>query len=123
MDTLNALRNALANFLAFLPQLVFFLLILIVGFIIAKVLTKVIAKLLTKVGFNKLVERGGLKIDAATAAGKVIFYTLMLFVASAAFGVFASSSPRRSPQAPRGSSRTAWAACPTARPWPTWRPG
>ena len=37
MNVLNPLRDALANFLAFLPQLVFFLVILIVGFIIAKV--------------------------------------------------------------------------------------
>lgn len=93
MDALNALRNALANFLAFLPQLVFFLIILIVGFIIAKVLTTVLAKLLAKVGFNKLVERSGFKIDAATVVSKVIFYTLMLFVASAAFGVFGPTNP------------------------------
>ncbi len=85
MDTLNALRNALANFLTFLPQLVFFLVILIVGF--------VIAKLLAKVGFNRLVERGGLKIDAATVASKVTFYTLMLFVLSGAFGVFGPTNP------------------------------
>ena len=93
MDVLYALRNALGTFLAFLPQLVFFLVILIVGFVLAKVLTKVLAKLLQKVGFNKLVERGGLKIDAATVASKIIFYTLMLFVLSAAFGVFGPTNP------------------------------
>ena len=93
MDILAALNGALASFLAFLPQLVFFLLILIIGFIIAKVLTKVIAKLLQKVGFNRLVERGGINIDAATVVSKIVFYTLMLFVASAAFGVFGPDNP------------------------------
>ncbi len=90
---MDALNGALANLLAFLPQLVFFLLILIVGFIVAKILTKVVAKLLQKVGFNKLVERGGFKVDAAAMAGNVIFYTLMLFVLSAAFGVFGPTNP------------------------------
>ena len=93
MDILAALNGALASFLAFLPQLVFFLLILIIGYIIAKVLTTVIAKLLHRVGFNKLVERGGFDVDAATLAGKVIFYTLMLFVLTTAFGVFGPTNP------------------------------
>ena len=93
MDILPALNGALASFLAFLPNLVFFLLILVIGYIIAKVLTTVIAKLLQRVGLNKLVERSGFQVDAATLTSKVIFYTLMLFVLTTAFGVFGPTNP------------------------------
>jgi hypothetical protein len=93
MDVVAALNGALASFLAFLPQLAFFLLILIIGYVIAKVLTKVIAKLLARVGFNRLVERGGFDVDAAGIASKVVFYTVMLFVLSTAFGVFGPTNP------------------------------
>ncbi len=93
MDNLASPNGALASFLAFLPLLAFFLLILIIGFIIAKVLTKVIAKLLQKAGLNKLVERSGFQVDAATIPSKVVFYTLMLFVLTTAFGVFGPTNP------------------------------
>lgn len=93
MNILGSLNGALASFLAFLPNLAFFLLILIIGYIIAKVLTKVIAKLLQKVGLNKLVERSGFRVDAATITSKVVFYTLMLFVLTTAFGVFGPTNP------------------------------
>ena len=73
--------------------------ILIIGMIIAKVIAKVIAKainaLLDRVGFDRAVERGGVKkamanskMDASDVLGKLIYYTLMLFVLQLAFGVF-----------------------------------
>lgn len=90
---LEALQNLLTTVISAIPSVIGFLLILIIGFIVAKILTKVIAKLLDKVGFNKLVAKGGMKFDAAAITGKVIFYVLMLFVLSAAFGVFGPTNP------------------------------
>jgi len=79
----------------FLPKLVAFLLILVIGFIIAKVLQKVINKVLERVGFDHAVERGGVKkalekskYDASDILAKLVFYAVMLFVLSTAFGVF-----------------------------------
>jgi hypothetical protein len=91
----QALQDALASIISALPKVVGFLLILIIGYIIAKIITKIISKVLTKVGFDRAVERGGVKkaldqsqYDASDILAKVVFYTIMLFVLSAAFGVF-----------------------------------
>lgn len=84
--------TAIANFV---PKLVAFLVILLIGWVIAKVLSKVVAKVLNKVGFDRVVERGGLKTmlernnyDASTLIAKVIYYAILLITLEVAFGVF-----------------------------------
>ncbi len=95
VDYQQGVSNAFSNVAAFVPKLVVFLLILIIGYIVAKIISKVLAKVLQRVGFDDLVERGGIKkalarseYDAAGILGKLVFYGLMLFVLSTAFGVF-----------------------------------
>ena len=87
----RALDSAWITVATFVPKLIGFIVILIIGLIIAKV----IAKVLEKVGFDKVVERGGVKkalakssMDASDIVGKLIYYTLVLFVLQLAFGVF-----------------------------------
>jgi Conserved TM helix len=89
------LGDAWSNVAEFLPKLVGFLLILIIGYFIAKAITKVLGKVLERVGFDRAVERGGVgralarsKYDASSLLAKVAFYALMLFVLQLAFGVF-----------------------------------
>lgn len=89
------LNTALDTVAAFVPKLIGFLVILLVGWIVAKALAKVIDKLLEKAGFDRAVERGGIKralesskFDASGIVGKLVYYTLMLFVLQLAFGVF-----------------------------------
>lgn len=91
----NAIDRFLATVAEFLPKLVAFLLILIIGLIIAKAIAKAIGKVLEKVGFDKAVEKGGIKraldqskLDASDIVGKLIYYALVLFVLQMAFGVF-----------------------------------
>src|SRR5918995_4176713 len=55
------LQNALSTFLSYLPQLVGALIILIVGYIVAKVLQAVVGRVLQAVGFDRWMERGGIK--------------------------------------------------------------
>ncbi|MBO0983621.1 hypothetical protein IOC53_07130 [Rathayibacter sp. SD072] len=81
--------------MAFVPLALLFLLILIVGLIVAKLIEKGLSRLLTKVGFDRAVERGGIKkalanskLDASDIVSKIIYYTLVLFVLQFAFGVF-----------------------------------
>ncbi|MDQ3466542.1 MAG: hypothetical protein M3500_18085 [Actinomycetota bacterium] len=95
MDIGQSLSNALDSVLEFLPKLIGFLLILIIGYIIAKIIAKIITKVLQKVGFDKAVEKGGVKkaldksqYDASDILAKIVFYAVMLFVLSTAFGVF-----------------------------------
>src|SRR5688500_18012470 len=86
---------AWANFVTFLPKLGLFLVILIAGFFIAKWLGKIDNAVLERVGFDRLVERGGIKrvlartrYDASDILAKIVFYTIFLFVLQLAFGVF-----------------------------------
>jgi hypothetical protein len=99
LDSIStALSAALATLAVFVPQLLLFLVILIVGIIIAKVLQKILAKVLQRVGFDRVVERGGIKkalskskYDASEIMGKIVYYFVLLFVLQLAFGVFGNN--------------------------------
>jgi hypothetical protein len=91
----SALASGLSTIADFIPKLVVFLLILVIGLVIAKAIGKAIGALLEKAGFDKAVERGGIKsalekskFDASDIVAKLVHYTLMLFVLQLAFGVF-----------------------------------
>ena len=91
----QSLQDGLARTLAFLPKLLAFILILVIGWIIARVLARVVDKVLERVGFDRAVERGGVKralartkFDASDLLSKLVFYGVMLFVLQLAFGVF-----------------------------------
>jgi hypothetical protein len=79
----------------FVPKFVAFLLILLIGWFVAKAIGKAIDAILERVGFDRAVERGGVKkalahsrYDASTIVGKLVYYALLLFVLQLAFGVF-----------------------------------
>jgi hypothetical protein len=91
----NGLRDGISTIAEFLPKLVLFLIILVIGLLIAKALSKAANALLEKVGFDRAVERGGVekalsssKMDASDIVAKLVYYALALFVLQLAFGVF-----------------------------------
>jgi hypothetical protein len=91
----EGLTSALNTAAEFLPKFLGFLAILIIGYIVAKAIAKVVNKVLERAGFDRAVERGGVKkalarsqYDASDILGKVVFYALFLFVLTMAFGVF-----------------------------------
>ena len=91
----EGLVDAWSRVAVFLPKFLGFLLILIIGYFIAKALGTLFEKLLEKVGFDRAVERGGVKdalartsFDASDIVGKLVFYLLFLLVLQLAFGVF-----------------------------------
>lgn len=91
----NALTDALRSVALFVPKLLAFLVILVVGYFVAKFIAKAVDRILERVGFDRAVERGGIKkalakssYDASGIVGKLVYYTLMLFVLQMAFGVF-----------------------------------
>src|ERR671919_995430 len=55
------LQNAISVFLSYIPQLIGALIILIVGYIVAKVLQAVVGRVLQGIGFDRWMERGGIK--------------------------------------------------------------
>ncbi len=89
------LGDAWSSVAAFVPKLIGFFLILIIGYFVAKAISKVVDGVLERVGFDKVVERGGVKkalaksnMDASSILGKIAFYLIFLFVLQLAFGVF-----------------------------------
>ncbi len=83
---------------SFLPKFVGFLAILLTGYFVAKAIEKAVDRVLERVGFDKLVERGGVKralarskYDASSILAKLGFYLLMLFVLQLAFGIFGAN--------------------------------
>jgi hypothetical protein len=92
--------KALEEAALILPKIGYFLLILIVGILVAKLIQKIVTKVLQKVGFDRLVERGGVKqamskskYDAAGILGKIVYYFIFLGVLSLAFSVFGPDNP------------------------------
>jgi hypothetical protein len=91
----QGLGDAFASIATFVPKLIGFVLILVIGYFIAKTVAKILDKVLERVGFDKVVERGGVgkaleksQYDASSILGKIVFYTLFLFVLQLAFSVF-----------------------------------
>jgi hypothetical protein len=91
----QGLGDAWAATAEWLPKLVGFLLILLIGYFVAKAIARVLDSVLERVGFDRAVERGGVgralsrsKYDASSLMSKVVFYAAMLFVLQLAFGVF-----------------------------------
>jgi Conserved TM helix len=91
----RGIEDAWSNIASFVPKLVGFLLVVILGYFIAKAIARIADAALERVGFDKAVERGGVKralesskYDASDIVGKIIFYALLLFVLQFAFGLF-----------------------------------
>lgn len=100
----TALTNALNLLLEFIPKLIGFLVILLVGWIVATLVSKGVTYLLRKVGFDHLSERIGLtrleqrmgvRMDTAGILGTIVYWFLFLIFlvpAADALGVPAVSN-------------------------------
>jgi len=91
----QGVQDAWTDIATFVPKFVGFLVILIVGYLVAKLIGKAADAILERVGFDRAVERGGVKralaqtkYDASDIISKIIFYALFLIVLQLAFGVF-----------------------------------
>jgi mechanosensitive ion channel-like protein len=94
----DGLDRAWGNTAEFIPKFIGFLVILFVGYVVAKAVAKIVDKVLERVGFDRAVERGGIKralantnYDASSLVGKVVFYTVFLLALQMAFGVFGTN--------------------------------
>jgi Conserved TM helix len=84
---ISALGNALNLLLVFIPLLLGFLLILLVGYLIATAISRALTFLLRKIGFDNLANRIGLtrleqrmgvRLDPAGVLGKIVFWFIFL---------------------------------------------
>jgi hypothetical protein len=98
VDVQGGIENAWSNVATFVPKLAAALLILLVGWFVAKLVSRILDRILERVGFDRVVERGGLrqalarsKYDPSDILAKIVYWTIMLFVLQLAFGVFGSN--------------------------------
>ena len=91
----SALGDGLSLVVTFVPRLLLFLVILLIGWLIAKALRKAVNAILERVGFDRAVERGGVgralarsKYDASDLVAAVVYYAILLITLQLAFGAF-----------------------------------
>jgi len=95
VDFQGGVSDAWANVITFVPKLLAALIILLVGYLIAKVVAGILNKVLERVGFDRAVERGGLKhalartrYDPSDMLAMLVFWLILLVTLQIAFGVF-----------------------------------
>lgn len=101
VDTLlKGLGDAWSAVATFVPKLLGFLVILLIGWLIAKGVSKAVSVVLRRVGFNRLLERarlgnvvGNAGIDPVGIIVKLVYYFILLIALQWAFSVFGTSNP------------------------------
>jgi hypothetical protein len=95
VDFQGGVSSAWANVITFVPKLAAALLIILVGYLVARVVASVLNKVLERVGFDRAVERGGIKqalarskYDPSDIIAKLAFWLIFLVTLQIAFGVF-----------------------------------
>jgi hypothetical protein len=95
VDFQGGVSSAWSNVITFVPKLAAALLIILVGYLLAKVVASVLNKVLERVGFDRAVERGGVKqalarskYDPSDIIAKLAFWLIFLVSLQIAFGVF-----------------------------------
>ena len=95
MDLKKTLQDGISEIVAFLPNLIAFLVILLIGFIVAKVVAGIVRKLLEKTGVDehvrksdahKYVDRVMPGASVANGVGRVVFWLIFIFFLFSAIG-------------------------------------
>jgi hypothetical protein len=95
VDFGQGVSTAWSSIASFVPKLVAFVVIMVIGWIVAKVLAKVVSTVLDKVGFNRVVERGGIKqmlakskYSVSDIIAKIVYYAILLIALQIGLGAF-----------------------------------
>lgn len=94
----DAAGDALRSVVTFVPKLVGFLVVLLIGWIVARLLRTAVNKVLERVHFDRAVQRGGLndalarsRFDASGLVAQIVYYAVLLIALQIAFGLFGSN--------------------------------
>ena len=89
------MAESLRNVLHEVPKALAFVAILVVGWLAARAVRALVAKALDRIGFDRFVERGGVKAalarsryDASDIVAKLAFYAVLLIALQLAFGIW-----------------------------------
>ncbi len=93
LDLEGPVTDGFRTVTTFIPKLLGFLIILLVGYFVAKLIAKLVDKGLEKAGFDRAVEKGGIKkalakssFDASDIVAKLVFFAIFIPFLSAAVG-------------------------------------
>ena len=94
------IEDAIGDFLAFVPKLIGFLLVLVVGWFIAKWIRRIIVTLLKKIRFDEYIDKSGLGApleragfaDSGRFLAMIIYYLIMLLVLQLSLDVFGDNA-------------------------------
>ena len=91
----QGLNDAWTRIATFVPKLLGFFAILIIGYFVAKILARAADAILERIGFDGWVERGSLKaalerskFDPSDIVAVIVFWTIFLISMQLAFGIF-----------------------------------
>ena len=92
---MNGMTAGLRTLATFVPKLLGFLVILLIGWIIAKGLSKLVGLILSKIGLPRIMNRAGLdklagriNFDVGALIVKLVYYFVLLIVLQYAFSAF-----------------------------------
>jgi Conserved TM helix len=95
VDVQGGIAGALTDITSFLVRLAGALLVLLIGYLVAKLLVRATRRVLERVGFNRAVDRGGIRrflahsrYEPAQILAKVVFWVVMLCTLQVALAVF-----------------------------------
>lgn len=98
IDFTQGLNDAWSKVAQFVPKLVAFLVILVIGWFVSKMIARVLDRVLRKVGSERLSERAGTarllrdsSYDMTGIVCKIVYYALMLVTLQLALGVFGTN--------------------------------
>src|SRR2546430_10286414 len=91
----GALHDMIRAVVLFLPKAAGFVAIRVVGWLVARVLRTIVDKILERIGFDRAVERGGIRAalarsryDASDLVARLVYYAILLFTLQLAFGLW-----------------------------------
>jgi hypothetical protein len=89
------MAESLQNVLREVPKALAFVAILLVGWLIARAVRTLVGKVLERIGFDRFVERGGIRsalarsrYDASDIVAKLAYYAVLLIALQLAFGIW-----------------------------------
>ncbi len=95
VDFGQGISNAWSSIATFVPKLLAFLAVLLIGWMIAKAIAKAVGTVLDRIGFDRVAERGGINrmmsrssYDASAVIAKLLYYAILLITLQIAFGVW-----------------------------------
>ncbi|BEK98851.1 mechanosensitive ion channel family protein [Nocardia seriolae] len=95
IDFQQGISDAWSSIATWVPKFVGFRAILLIGWFVAKVVARLVTRILNRVGFDRLVERGGIKdmlargrYDATGLIAELAYYAVLLITLQLGFGIF-----------------------------------